>query len=150
LKALELVEGLPMTDQVRRLAVLSLAGLLSVGCANTGWRALRIDATSEDSFGQSVAEFQQQLPYKRLVLFEYSLVEIGGRFAAPGDFRQLDGLGYGEVVDLAGPVAREKYLAHFGPAAAAPIGSPPNAGFTGNTNPFGPWPGAPVGPQTPR
>ena len=142
-----------MADRVRRLTVLSLACLLSAGCASTGWRALRIDATSEDSFGQSVAQFQQQLPYKRLVLFEYSLVDIGGRFTAPGDFRQLDGLGYGEIVDLAGPAARQKYLAHvFG--AAAPISSRPfdvpNAGFTGNTNPFGPYPGAPVGPQTPR
>jgi hypothetical protein len=141
-----------MADRIRKLAAVSFVALLLTACASTtGWRALRIDASSEAAFVQSVTLLQQELPSNRRILFGYAVEDIANRSSSPEAFLgQLDGLGYGEVVDLAGPAARQKYLAHFGSAAAAPISSPPNAGFTGNTNPFGPWPGAPVGPQTPR
>jgi hypothetical protein len=96
------------------------------GCASTStsaWRGLRIDATNESTFKASVAAFQQGLPPLGRLRFEIALEEIWTTALAKDpdpDHRdqvaktsraRLDGLGYAEIVSLAGPAAKEKYLA---------------------------------------
>lgn len=136
-----------------KLTICAAAAVLA-GCASTsGWRSLRIDGSSQTSFDESVALFQQELSPKRRDLFEISLVAVwladtvsAGDFDRDGDvdaddvnsllgniqsgalvaairvsdenrssytaeaiYRQLDGLGYDEVLNLAGPELVEQY-----------------------------------------
>jgi hypothetical protein len=99
-----------------------LVGMALAGCASTSaWRGLRIDATDESTFRASVAAFQQGLPPIGRLRFEGALEEIWTTAKAKDPdnldqvtktfLAQMDGLGYGEIVSLAGPAAKKKYLA---------------------------------------
>jgi hypothetical protein len=94
-----------------RLTVAVLAIALAGTASAAGWRKLRIDASSEANFQKSVALFQDKLSPSRRVAFDRSLQDIwihGSRLAeeqqreyTEADYlRQLDGLGYQEVVTL--------------------------------------------------
>jgi hypothetical protein len=94
-----------------RLTVVVLAIALAGTASAAGWRKLRIDASSEANFQKSVALFQDKLSPSRRVAFDLSLQDIwihGSRLAEEQQreyteadyFRQLDGLGYEEVVTL--------------------------------------------------
>ncbi len=88
----------------------ALAGTASAG----GWRPLRVDGSSEAAFQESVAALQAELPEVRRYVFALALQDVWvlgvkGAEAEQRDytageyFRQLDGLGYKEVVTLADP-----------------------------------------------
>jgi hypothetical protein len=93
-------------------AVLAVALAGTAGAA--GWRSLRIDASSEDSFNESVIAFREKLPFVRRQVFERSLQDIWveGTRAAQADgrdytvndyLRELDGLEYKDVVLFTDP-----------------------------------------------
>jgi hypothetical protein len=101
-----------------------MVGMALAGCAGTsGWHALRIDATSASHFEASVAALRQTLPPNHRLFFEVALQELWnstaskvGAESSVGEatkdyFAQLDGLGYEQVISLAGPEAKQKYLA---------------------------------------
>lgn len=92
-----------------------LLALAVAGTANAaGWRSMHIDASSEDSFNESVIAFREKLPSVRRQVFERSLQDIwvAGMKAAQADgrdytvseyLRELDGLKYKDVVEFTDP-----------------------------------------------
>ena len=106
------------------MAVLAIA---LAGTASAGWRSLRVDGSSEASFKESVAAIQEKLPEVRRHLFAAALQDIWverSKAAAAEQreyteseyFRQLDGLGYQEVVrftDPTGDTAQMRYKAVY-------------------------------------
>jgi hypothetical protein len=139
-----------MTKLAVVVLVVALAGSAQAG----GWRALRIDGSSEASFSDSVATFQEKLPPVRQYVFVRALQDIWAQgtqraeaeqreYTAQDYFRELDGLGYKDVVTLTDPTGRTAH-ARFGeafarlyPTAAFPALAPPPAqqpgpiGFSG-------------------
>jgi hypothetical protein len=106
-----------------KLSIAMLA-LALAGCAGAGgWRSVRVDGTSEVAFSESVATFQEKLtPVRRYVFVQalQDIWELGAKNAdaeqreyADSDYRrQLDGLGYDEVVtftDPTGDTAKRRY-----------------------------------------
>jgi hypothetical protein len=105
-----------------KLTVVVLAVALA-GTANAaGWRSLRIDASSEASFDESVAALQEKLPRVRRAVFERSLQDIwvertraaaaDQREYTAGDYRRLlDGLSYKDVITFTDPTGEtaERY-----------------------------------------
>jgi hypothetical protein len=106
------------------LAVLAVSVASS---ASAGWRDLRIDASSEAAFTESVALLQEKLSRPRagfLTLALHDLWVTGTERAQSDDrvfnaeeyFRQLDGLGYEGVLALADPTGvkqRNQYRAMY-------------------------------------
>jgi hypothetical protein len=97
-----------------KLIVGVLAVVLAGSASAAGWRTLRIDASSEDRFNESVTALQEKLPGVRRHVFEQSLKDIWaqGTKAAEADAReytisdylqQVDGLGYKEVITFTDP-----------------------------------------------
>jgi hypothetical protein len=91
-----------------------LAVVLAGSAGAAGWRSMVIDASSEGSFNESVLALKEKLPPVRRHVFEQSLLDIwvqstkaaeaDGREYTPGDLlRQVDGLGYQEVVKFTDP-----------------------------------------------
>jgi len=135
------------------VAVLALAFATTASAA--GWRSLQIDASSEESFSKSVAEFKEDLPAARWYVFARALqdVWVEGSEDAEAEQReyttaeylqQVDGLRYKEVVrltDPSGQTARTRYRAVYartrmnraGPVVAqgAPPSQPGMIGFSG-------------------
>jgi hypothetical protein len=102
-----------------KFTVAVLAVVLASSASAAGWRKLRIDASSDTSFQESVALFQDKLSPSRRVAFAMSLEDIwlaGSRLAeeqqreyTQADYlRQLDGLGYEEVVTLMDPTGKNE------------------------------------------
>ena len=104
----------------------ALALVLAGSASAAGWRSLRIDASSEASYSQSVAAFQEKLSPSRRIAFARSLQDIwrsGTRIAegqqreyTSADYlRQVHGLGYEEVVKLTDPTgkAEGRYRAEY-------------------------------------
>ena len=96
------------------VAVLAVA---LAGTASAGWRSLRVDASSEANFNRSVAEFKAELPavrYQLLLLALEDIWEQGTKTAEAAEaeyttgayLRQLDGLGYREIVTFTDPTGR--------------------------------------------
>ena len=120
---------------MKKLAVV-MVGMALAACASTsGWQAPRIDATSQSNFEASVAALQQTLPPNHRLFFEVALQELWNSTASKGGaessveeatkayFAQLDGLGYEQVISLAGSEAKERYQSllsrNYGAAATA-------------------------------
>ena len=94
------------------VAVLTLA---LAGVANAdGWRSLRVDASSEAAFEQSVAVFQEKLSPARQQVFGQALLDIWRQGTADAEAnqreytasdyqRQLHGLSYEEIVTFTDP-----------------------------------------------
>lgn len=100
--------------QVLKLTIALLAVAAAGSASAAGWRSLRLDATTEVSFRESVAEFQEKLPPPHWYAFGMALQEIwtqgaaaaaaeNHQYTASDYFRQLDGLGYAEVVRITDP-----------------------------------------------
>ena len=96
------------------VAVLALA---LAGTAAAGWRDLRIDASSEATFKESISAFEEKLSPSRRNAFLRSLQDIRNhalqlaeeqqREYTDADYqRQLHGLGYEEVVTLVDPTGK--------------------------------------------
>jgi hypothetical protein len=97
-----------------KLTVAVLALALAGTASAAGWRSLRIDASSEASFTESVAALQEKLSKARGYVFALALQDIWMRgredataaqreYTASDYFRQVDGLGYDEIVTLTDP-----------------------------------------------
>jgi hypothetical protein len=97
-----------------KITVGVLALVLASSASAAGWRSMSIDASSEASFNESVAALKDKLPRVRRAIFEQSLIDIfvQGTKAAEADereytssdyLRQLDGLGYKEIVTFTDP-----------------------------------------------
>src|SRR5260221_101341 len=127
------------TFVVTSITVLLLACGASANAS--GWRDLRIDASSDSRFTDSVQQMRGELPYHHAVLFVLVLKDLETRFAPAEYHRQLDGLGYKQVVHLASPNVAAEYLAHYARLhsrdAADNTGAPTFQGFSGVANPFG-------------
>jgi hypothetical protein len=107
-----------------KLTVAVLAVALA-GTASAGWRSMRLEASDEASFTKSVAVFKAKLSPARRVVFEEALNDIWVKgtlaaeavqreYTASDYYRQIDGLGYGEVVRLVDPTgdtAKARYRA---------------------------------------
>jgi hypothetical protein len=106
----------------------ALAGTASAG----GWRSLRIDASSEAAFEQSVAELKDKLSPGRRYVFGTTLKDIWARgsqiataeqreYTEADYYRQLDGLSYKEVVTLMDPTGAtaRRYRAAYNPSRTA-------------------------------
>lgn len=114
---------------MRTLTVAVLAVVLA-GTANAaGWRSLRFDASSEDSFAKSVTAFQQKLSPARRYVFDMALLDIQRDPKGAEYRRRLDGLRYEDIVKLTDPsgaTAEERYrtasarLASANPKKTAP------------------------------
>jgi hypothetical protein len=122
------------------VAVLAIALAGTAGAA--GWKSLRVDGSSEESFAKSVAVFNEKLSPARRYVFGQALMDIWlagtkdaaanqGQYTAADYYRQLDGLSYGEVVTFTDPTGdtaerryREASLSGRGAADGAAAASP--------------------------
>jgi hypothetical protein len=97
------------------IAVLAIVLASSAGAA--GWRSLRIDASSEASFKASLEAFKDKLSAARQEVFGLALQDIWTQgtkeanaaereYTASDYYRQIDGLGYEQIVTLTDPTGR--------------------------------------------
>jgi hypothetical protein len=105
------------------LAVLAIALAGSASAAE--WKNLRIDASSESAFEQSLAKFKDKLSPARRYAFGEGLKDIWikgnqgaeaaqGEYTATDYYREVHGLSYEQVVrftDPSGDTARDRYRA---------------------------------------
>jgi hypothetical protein len=141
---------------VLKLTTVVLAVALAGAAGADETRSLRIDASSNRAFQRSLAAFKDELSPERRQAFGDALTDIwlAGAQAAEGEgrkyrtrhyYRQIDGLGYDDVVSQAtGEVAkyRDRQL-----SVAATERSPPRGGSaryraSANTAASSPWEGA--------
>ena len=117
------------------------------GCASTNTTrsssTLRIDATNVPAFEASIAAFQHDLRPNHRLRFEVALQEIWSatEFQAGPEssqhektkryLAQLDGLGYDQVISLAGPAAEQTYQALVAEQLRERVGRAPNPTFSG-------------------
>jgi hypothetical protein len=135
---------------MRRFVVASLTVLMLVCGASasanaSGWRDLRIDASSDARFNDSIQQMRDELPYHRAVLFVLVLQDLKARFA-PAEYRhQLNGLAYNEIIRLGSAAVADRRLMYYATMhnghAADPSGATTFQGFSGVANPFGAFPG---------
>lgn len=107
-----------------RTTVFVLAVVLASSATASGWRDLRVDASSEEAFAKSLDAFKKKLSSSpRAYVFGEALKDIWiqGAKAAGAEqhdynadeyYKLVDGLSYQEVVTLADPTgatARQRY-----------------------------------------
>ena len=106
-----------------RVTFAVLAVLLAGSASAAGWRSLRIDASSEETFAQSMTAFKDELSPAREYVFGEALKDIWTQRATAAEAEQreytadeyynlLDGLRYEEVVnytDPSGDTAKRRY-----------------------------------------
>jgi hypothetical protein len=103
-----------------------LAVTLAGTASAAGWRNLSIDASSEAAFNASVATFQEKLSPSRRAAFDQSLQDIWRdgtqrataeqrEYTSEDYFRELDGLGYEEVIRVTDPTGEkaQRYRAQY-------------------------------------
>lgn len=125
-----------------------LAVVLAGTASATGWRKLVIDASSEAAFSESVTLFQDKLSPSRRLAFERSLQDVWREgterataeerdYTAADYLREVDGLGYEEVVRLTDPTGKraKAYRAQYYYARS---GGAPSSATTGRA-PTGPY-----------
>lgn len=99
--------------------MLALAGVAHAG----GWRSLRVDASSEAAFAQSLAVFREELSPARQQVFAQALFDIWrqgtadaeanqSEYTASDYHRQLHGLSYEEVVTFTDPTGATAKARH--------------------------------------
>ena len=111
------------------IAVLALA--LAGTASAAGWRSLRLDGSSEAGFEKSLAELREKLTNGRRYALTLALEDIWQEGTTTADaeqreytaaeyLRQLDGLGYEQVVRLTDPTGHtaRRYRAAYNPYAA--------------------------------
>ncbi|HZF30114.1 MAG TPA: hypothetical protein VE907_13420 [Gammaproteobacteria bacterium] len=128
-----------------KLIVAVLAVALAGTASAAGWRSLRVDGTSQASFEKSMAAFEEKLSPARRQVFVLALHDIWnegakaaeanqGEYTADEYLRQVDGLGYNEIVTLTDPTgdtAQARYQEAWRYARLAPHPAPsnPSAGY---------------------
>ena len=128
-----------------KLIVAVLAVALAGTASADGWRSLRVDGTSQASFEKSMAAFQENLSPARRQVFVLALHDIWnagtkaaeasqGEYTADEYLRQVDGLGYKEVVTFTDPTgdtaqARYREATRYVQATQRPAPSNPKTGY---------------------
>ena len=106
-----------------KLTIALLAVALASAAGAAGWKDLRIDASSEPAFRQSLETFKKELSPERQQVFTAALTDIWLKgteeakaaqrdFTADDYYRQIDGLGYEQIVtftDPTGETAKQRY-----------------------------------------
>ena len=136
---------------MQKLTVAVLAFALA-GTAAAGWRDLRIDASSEATFKESISAFEEKLSPSRRNAFLRSLQDIRNhglqlaeeqqREYTDADYqRQLHGLGYEEVVTLTDPTGHQakSYRAEYYLAQPPPNPRPRYVDLVPAPWPVGPY-----------
>jgi hypothetical protein len=129
-----------------KTTVAVLAIVLAGTASAAGWRKLTIDASSEAAFKESVATLQEKLSPSRKAAFDQSLQDIWrdgaqGATAEQREYtnedylRQLDGLGYEEVIRVTDPSGEkaQRYRAQY--YYAKQRGSSAGSGYRGAYQP---------------
>jgi uncharacterized membrane protein len=109
-----------------KLTVAFVAVAVAGAASALGWRSVRVDATSEAAFAESVALLEEKLSPSRRYAFALALQDIRlqvtreasaeGRTDTATEFlRQVDGLSYEEVVRVADSTgkAENRYRAQY-------------------------------------
>jgi hypothetical protein len=102
-----------MPKLVGLLLAVVLAGIASAG----GWRSLRVNASDEAAFEQSLAEFKDELSPARRYVFAEALKDIWlhssqvatveqREYTIADYYRQIDGLGYEDIVTFVDPTGK--------------------------------------------
>src|SRR5262245_26040614 len=126
-----------------KLTIAVLAVALAGSASAAGWRSLRVDGSSKESFDTSVAEFKEKLSPARYQVFLMALADVWERGTQNAEaqqsaytdddyLRELDGLAYEQVVKLTDPTGDTARL-RLDRAIARVYGPPRPAG--GSTNP---------------
>lgn len=127
-----------------REIIYSAVTIALCGCASAGeWRTLRIDGSSQSSIDRTVSLIQQELPENRRERFDMVLADLwitatldaeaeGAEYLEEDYFVLLDGRGYLDVLELAGPESTPRYWAVVQAAG--------RRGVAGANNQ--PWPGS--------
>jgi hypothetical protein len=100
-----------------KLTVAVLAIALAGNASAGGWRSLRIDASSEASFKISLEAFNDKLSPARQEVLGLALQDIWAQgtkeanaarreYTASDYYRQIDGLGYEQIVTLTDPTGK--------------------------------------------
>jgi hypothetical protein len=124
-----------------KLTVVVLAVALAGTASADRWRNLRIDGSSEAAFAASLATFKEKLSPARQYVFGNALKDIWvqgtqkaeaeqSEYTASDYYRQIDGLGYEEVITLTDPTgatakARLREGIRQNPAAFAAVAHGP-------------------------
>lgn len=119
------------------IAVLTVA--LAGTASAAGWRSLRVDASSEAAFEQSLAEFKEELNAPRRHVFGEALKDIWiaralaaeaeeREYTADEYYQELDGLSYEEVVTLTDPTGKTARSRHRAAVTLANASRPSQAG----------------------
>jgi hypothetical protein len=124
-----------------KLTVVVLAFALAGSASAAGWRSLRLDATSEAAFEQSVEVFKDKLSPSRRHAFEGALQDIWTQrvpskrqYTKEDYYAELDGLSYEQVVRILDPTGEleQQYRAQYFYARGG--------GGAAFTTPESPWP----------
>lgn len=120
-----------------------LAVMLASTASAAGWRNLRIDASNETAFKESVATFEAKLSPSRRVAFARSLQDVWiegmqraaveqREYTSADYFRQLHGLGYEEVVKITDPTGEKakRYRAEYDSSVAPGLTPMPGPGVS--------------------
>jgi hypothetical protein len=126
-----------------KLTVAVLAIALAGAATAAGWRSLRVDASSEATFAESLVAFEKKLSPSRRYALTLALQEIwiqGTRkanaeqrtYTTTEFLRQLDGLSYREVVRIpdATGEAEGRYRAQYYAGYRLENGTPRPGGHT--------------------
>jgi hypothetical protein len=142
-----------------KFTVAALAFAFASSASAAGWKSLRVDGSSEAAFAQSLEAFKEKLSPVRRYVFGEALKDIWlqgtkkaeaeqREYTASDYYRQVDGLGYEEIVTLTDPTgetARQRRTAFYrsdeGRQLAARVG--PGGGIVRSLN----QPAAPIGPH---
>jgi len=138
-----------------KLTVAVLAIALAGSASAAKWKELRVDASSEAAFEQSLVAFKEKLSPARRYVFGEALKDIWVKgtqaaeaeqreYTAADYYRQVHGLGYEELIafaDPSGDTARARYRsASYQPASLRPNLRPVSSPWrTSQTRPFGGW-----------
>jgi hypothetical protein len=112
-------------SQMLKLTIAVLAVALAGTASAAGWKSLAVDASSEEAFEKSLAEFKETLTPARRVVFGEALKDIWVKgsleaeanqreYAAADYYRQVHGLGYEGITTLTDPTgetAKRRYRA---------------------------------------
>ena len=117
-----------------KLTVALLAVALASNAVAGGWRDLRIDASSEATYSESVARLQHKLTPSRRLALALSLRDVWNEgtqraiaerreYTRADYFRQLNGLAYADVVKLTDPsgVKEERYRRDYRDSRDPPV-----------------------------
>lgn len=131
-----------------KLTLAVLAVVLAGAASAESWRDLRIDASDEAAFKESVALFQSKLSPSREHAFNRALQDIWTRetekastdqseYTSSDYFRQLDGLTYDEVVRIPDPTGHKakRYRAEYYYARAGGSVTPGASGWSEGQRP---------------